>query len=509
MANKNRFFNKRNLFLIFIFFSFSLFLLVNVKADDNTYIENTIPIEINSVDSSLELNKNGNIRSTDVSIDSLDYEIVGKSTLLTKTSLSNNGKITVNVRLKYYFDNVLIGLERFSLAPQSKPQINKNFKIKQGTAYYLRVVVDIDAYDTKPYNNDASRYVSNCNKENILIVSDNDAEEIAHKFNQEHSYQLFSHILTTNGYCVKEWTENEQGVPGLDYLKKFALVIWSTSNYKNPLSEQDLSVLESYNGPIIFEGSNILFEDGTDNSKISNLIHADFNKKITLNDNTLLILRDHNILRNVDKIEINKEPSPYPQTLISLGQAVAEWPNDDGDAIVVYNLYPRRRSLYFAITANSFLLDSNPKYEEQAFVNTQRFILNSVKWLLMQNIEYTSKSELSDLSIEKITPVSCKIGSYRNSQKGTYYNVKISNIGKIKSQFTKLYVQYNTKVPYYLSYEYFYQVPQLKPDKSIIIRTSCISKKPQVGDYLLFLVDPLNDIPEIYEYNNKDSIDEF
>ena len=112
-----------------------------------------------------------------------------------------------------------------------------------------------------------------------------------------------------------------------------------------------------------------------ENEDLKRMLHAQFRNDLKLNNNALLILKEHKILDNITKIEIDYTMSPYPDALTVLdGYGIADW-EDNGTAIIAYN-DSKKKMLYFAFGINS--VNDNAR---------EKLILNSVGWLLEDELE--------------------------------------------------------------------------------------------------------------------------
>src|SRR3989344_2944100 len=331
------------------------------KLKERNYINNKKTINVNVASS-----------KADVLIKNLKYNY-GKNKIFIDVNLSNVGGENAKGILQYYFDDNLTDSINFSLDFNSDIKFKKEFGITNGN-HVLKIIAELDnrENDFNFSNNILSEELYVCYKENILVIVDDDSGEFVGNISEKNE---FTSMLEKNGYCIEEWKESEKSVPDTGYLNKFDLLIWSTGNYWGGVMNQtDLDLLKGYTGNILFEGSDILF-DNRENEDLKRMLHAQFRNDLKLNNNALLILKEHKILDNITKIEIDYTMSPYPDALTVLdGYGIADW-EDNGTAIIAYN-DSKKKMLYFAFGINS--VNDNAR---------EKLILNSVGWLLEDELE--------------------------------------------------------------------------------------------------------------------------
>jgi PKD repeat protein len=219
-------------------------------------------------------------------------------------------------------------------------------------------------------NNNITSILYVCSKSRVLIVDDSDTED--YSTDEPSSADDIETVLKNNGYCTIVWNESEKGVPSIQYLNQFDVVVWSAGDYWNTvINESDVVLLEQYNGGIIFEGSDIAF-DHVNDSFIQNYLHSQLDRDIILDNETEIILGEHEILANISipNISLNKSLCPYPDSLTPTdGLSVANW-SDGGSAIIVYDDSDSRMVYY------GFSVDSITDAETM-----EKLVLNSVEWV--------------------------------------------------------------------------------------------------------------------------------
>ncbi|MAG47183.1 hypothetical protein CL617_01135 [archaeon] len=326
--------------------------------------------EINYINNRETINVNVASSKADILIKDFEYSTNG-NTLSTKVNLSNIGGSIVSGVLEYYLDDELEYSVGFNLLENSNVELDREFSITNGF-HVLEIIAELeDRTDDFDFDNNILTeefYV--CSKEDILVVVDDDSGEIIGN-NTENE---FVSILEKDGFCMEEWKESENGVPSLNYLDSFDLIIWGAGNYwSGVINESDLDLLKNYSGLILFEGADILF-DNNENEDLKEILHSEFNKDIKLLNGTSLNLNSHEILNNINVMDIGYEFVTYPDSVNVLnGFSVAEW-EDGGSAIVVYNDTETGESMvYFSFDINSVNEDSR-----------ENLVLNSVNWLLQE-----------------------------------------------------------------------------------------------------------------------------
>ncbi len=236
----------------------------------------------------------------------------------------------------------------------------------------LTVVIDSQNQIMESNENDNAlvKKLYFCTKENILIVNDNDAE--AYVDVNASSADAFENALKEASYCVQRWDQNVQGIPSLNELNAFPLVVWSAGDYWNQaLDENDFAVLQQYTGNVWIEGNDIGFDHADDNA-FTAFMQADFNRDILPMGMVRLNLPQFSIYGDVPFVDLNLSNSSFPDAFTPLQNSVsfADW-NANQSALCANDNSASRKII------SGFSVDSIQNPSER-----QKFVSNTTKWLL-------------------------------------------------------------------------------------------------------------------------------
>lgn len=213
----------------------------------------------------------------------------------------------------------------------------------QKEAGIFDVLVRVNPYgeiiESNYSNNNISSTLYVCSKYRVLIVDDSDTQDYSTK--EPSSADEFESVLRNNGYCIAVWNESQMGVPSVEYLNQFDVIIWSAGDYWNTVvNESDIALLEQYSGGIVFEGSDIAFDHEND-TFMQTYLHSELDRDLILGNDADLVLGEHEILANVSAININRSLCPYPDSLNVIdGVSIANW-SDGGSAIISTRMLSR------------------------------------------------------------------------------------------------------------------------------------------------------------------------
>lgn len=300
-------------------------------------------------------------------------EPLAGETLQIDANIVNVGGTTANVDVVFFVDENMVGTQSV-LVPFGGNAIASTFWTAELGVYELRIVANPLELDSNSLNNEFVGKLFVCSGPSVLVVSDDDAE--SYSGSNPNSSQAFEEILEGNGYCFVVWKESEKGVPSIDYLNQFDALIWSAGDYWNTvLDENDMELLEGFSGNVLFEGSDMGF-DNTDSGFLEKKLFASFDKDLVLEEsNSSLILNNHRLLNGITSIALDIALSPFPDSIIPVnGESIANWSNAES-AIIVSNVFGSKTAFIgFSVDA---IIDS---------VARERLILNLVEWLTEENL---------------------------------------------------------------------------------------------------------------------------
>ncbi len=206
------------LILFLVQFSYPLILTKSfVVSEPITEVSQKISPELVSLTESFPL------KTTKVLIQAENENALNEIALLTE---SLGGTKAENVLIEIFFDGIKIHDENINVNSNETKSIIA--ETNQNTGIHL-IEVKINSSQTvieSDYTNNNLIYEAYlCSKSNILIINDNDAENYA--TDNPESINAFEEALKANLYCFEVWNEKTQGVPTIEYLTKFNLLIWS------------------------------------------------------------------------------------------------------------------------------------------------------------------------------------------------------------------------------------------------------------------------------------------
>ena len=305
----------------------------------------------------------------DLTINSISAETEDK--ILISAEIQNKGGSTArNALTEIFVDGTKIQEKTNSFNPNQTITVNALTDKNIGLHEIQVKINDSNMVSEDDYsNNSLTKELYVCNKNNILIINDNNTENFSS--DNPDSTKSITSILKENNYCFKEWNEKIQGTPEISFLNSFNLIFWSTGNYWNTvINENDTQLLEQFEGNIIFEGADIAF-DHAGETFLEEKLHAVFDKDLILKT-TNLNLNEHRILSGINEILLDENYSPYPDSLIPVNAfSVALWPEAETAVLASDS----NNSVYFGFSLNA-VSDSSTK---------EKLVLNSVDWIEESN----------------------------------------------------------------------------------------------------------------------------
>ncbi|MBI5389525.1 S8 family serine peptidase [Candidatus Woesearchaeota archaeon] len=204
----------------------------------------------------------------------------------------------------------------------------------------------------------------------VLVVS----EEVSGNNTQRYTLALGAQ------YCMSLWDPFIAGIPNLEYLRRFDVVVWSSENYFTPkVDDASAALLEEYvaagKSRLLVEGADIALRHVQD-TFMQNVVHAKLSMDLFFLNDTSIAPDYHPLFKQIPiPLPYASAQSPYPDAIIpvSNGSSIAWWGNTNFSAGVVYEgfLYGRDTKTAFF----PFLLSALGAQE-------QTVIKNSVAWLL-------------------------------------------------------------------------------------------------------------------------------
>ena len=353
-----------------------------------------IKVELNSDLSIIEPNHLNNIRIEKVRVATIESDLtpaalsfdVGDTIVNITVQIENIGGIDAdNVLIEFWIDSDLSSTKNADIGYGQTRNVSVDWQKENGV---FDVLIKVNPYhniiESNCSNNDIDSILYVCSKSHVLIVDDSDTED--YSTDVPSSADDFETVLKNNGYCAVVWNESEKGVPGIEYLNQFDVVIWSAGDYWNTaINDSDIALLEQYNGGIIFEGSDIAF-DHVNDSFMQNHLHSELDMDMILDNETEMILERHEILAGISSISLNRSMCPYPDSLTPTdGLSVANW-NAAGSAMIVYE------DLGSKVVYYGFSVDGITDAETM-----EKLVLNSVGWLIPPAAAITTCEELQDM----------------------------------------------------------------------------------------------------------------
>ncbi|MCX9012678.1 MAG: S8 family serine peptidase [Candidatus Methanoperedens sp.] len=336
-----------------------------------------LKVELNSNFNVTERNYLNNLRMENVSVATIEADLIPKSlsfdirntTVNISARVQNiGGSYAGNTIVEFWVDSNLT-VTNISVGYNQTANASVNWSKRNGAFDVLVKVNPSRAILESNYsNNNISERLYVCNKSNVLIVDDNDASDYSTDY--PGSADDFDDILKNNGYCTDIWSEAEKGIPSIGYLNSFDTIVWSAGDYWNTvINESDAALLQQYKGKIIFEGSDIGF-DHTNDTFMQNYLHSQLERDLILSNQTGMVLKNHEIFKNISSISINSSLCPYPDSLMPTnGTSIANWSNANS-SIIVYN-DSVSRVVYYAFSIDG-ITDAQTK---------EILVLNSMEWV--------------------------------------------------------------------------------------------------------------------------------
>ncbi|HDN64911.1 MAG TPA: hypothetical protein ENF23_01220 [Methanosarcinales archaeon] len=372
---------------------------VDVSSNDCTNLAPTLAlesgihelkVELNSDCSVVEQNYLNNIETVNVRVATLAPDLIpvavssdiGDAIVDISAQVENVGGNDVNdLVVEFRIDDNLLGRETVNLGCGQTRNVSMEWQKEEGLFDLLIMLNPVrEIVESNYSNNNISQTLYVCSKSGILIIDDCDTED--YSTDEPCSADEFETVLLKNGYCTVVWNETEKGIPTIENLNRFDIVIWSAGDYWNTvLNESDAAILEQYNGGIVFEGSD-LTSDHPDDPFLQNHLHACLNRDMILDNEAEIIPGTHEILSGIPDIHLNRSRCPYPDSLTPIdGIGVANW-QDGGSAIIIYD-GTGPRTVYYGFSIDSI---TNPETMEG-------LVVNSVKWVQDQA---SMKGDLND-----------------------------------------------------------------------------------------------------------------
>ncbi len=353
-----------------------------------------IKVELNSDLSIIEPDHLDNVRIEEVRVATIKSDLtpaalsfnIGATIVNITVRIENiGGSDADNALIEFWIGSDLFSTENVDIRYGQTRNVSVEWQKENGV---FDVLIKVNLYhnttESNYSNNNIDSILYVCSKSHVLIVDDSDTED--YSTDEPRSAGDFETVLKSNGYCTVVWNESEKGVPGIEYLNQFDVVIWSAGDYWNTaINDSDIALLEQYNGGIIFEGSDIAF-DHVNDSFMQNHLHSELDVDMILDNETEMILEKHEILAGISSISLNKSMCPYPDSLTPTdGLSVANW-NAAGSAMIVYEDSGSRVVYY------GFSVDGITDAETM-----EKLVLNSVGWLMPPAAAITTCEELQDM----------------------------------------------------------------------------------------------------------------
>ncbi len=298
----------------------------------------------------------------DVSIYSVTHLNLSASNSQVQAILTNYGGSDASAEVSLYVNSIKNGTARVKVMASAGTAIAFNFTVAPGPYTF-----SVNATVAGNYNPDPIGYSEKstaCTGNDGLVVSDD-----ANSIGTSSSADEFARLLTAQGYCVSRWSTAKQGSVSYFELNKHDFVVWSAGqNWNRTFSVQNPYDLQVYKRPVLFEGSNLLFDNGN-NPAFTELAQANFSSSTALSNDTPVLPSNHSILANISSLVINASLNEFSDEATAFATPVAFWP--DGAAAITASNSPRP-VVYFAF--------SLPAVEGEQARN--QLLSNSVAWLL-------------------------------------------------------------------------------------------------------------------------------
>jgi thermitase len=225
-------------------------------------------------------------------------------------------------------------------------------------------------------NNWASKIVEAQEIERILIVSDNDGEYSR----SITSADDFASALSNHGYEFNIWNESIQGMPSLDVLSNFRLVIWTCSGFwdwaVDPADALTLTQFLNNGGSILLEGDDIAFDHRSDNF-MSQVAHAEYRADSNRADGLTVTYPSHPICESLPstfewEIEPGWEDGTAP---INGGEEILRYIDTQYSAAITSGEGGSGSTVYICFPIGCLGTEIR-----------EEIVISSVKWLLGSNI---------------------------------------------------------------------------------------------------------------------------
>jgi len=378
------------------------------------------------------------------------FEVNDATAIISADIENNGGSNTENVLIEFWVNGEIIETDNLNINYGETQTAFAEWEISAGIhTIEIKVNPYQDNTESDYSNNNKISQLYICGKTTpILIIEDSDTE--SYSTEQPSSIPTFRTVLENNGYCVDIWDESEKGTPSIDYVNQFDLVIWSAGDYwGNTINDSDKELISQYNGNIMFEGSDIAFDHYND-TFLQDYLYSDFDRDLILENDTEIIISNHEIFENISALFINNSLSPYPDSVLAYnGESIANW-SIANTAIVAYN-DSDKKMLYFTFSVDAVINDDIK----------ERLIINAIEWLEKDGyITYYIKL-LDDWNL-----VSVPLIQDNNSIESVFSSIE----GKYDSLFTynsteNKWKSYSTSKPSFLN-----TLKEIKPEKGYWIK---------------------------------------
>ncbi|MFH1664396.1 MAG: S8 family serine peptidase, partial [archaeon] len=237
------------------------------EVTETNYLNNTLSEQINFIPFSADLTVKS-VSSSNASNTVINAEIQ-----------NIGGSKAENALIQVFYNGTKVSEKTITVNSRETKTVTATTSKKNGVNLIeVKVNPEQTVLEADYSNNSLSKENYICSKSNILVVNDNDSEN--YSTDNPSSVSAIEEILKNNGYCFEVWSEKEKGVPLLEHLNEFEIVIWSAGNYWNTvIDENDMQLLQEFNGNIIFEGADIGF-DHANELFLQEKLHASLDKDL-------------------------------------------------------------------------------------------------------------------------------------------------------------------------------------------------------------------------------------
>lgn len=304
-------------------------------------------------------------------------------TLTIKAYIANFGgtKLT-NIPVRFSIDGTTSTLT-LSLNPRQIGMMQQTLSTSKRN---VPVTITVDPANIFTEDDESDNVLSKtlyfCTRQKVLVVNDDDAE-IYWASDEDFdgnisdlnasSAPLFDHLLKENGYCSTIWNESKQGVPDLNVLAQYPLVVWSTGDYWSlVIDANDESVIRKYSGSLLFEGNDIAFDHRDDNLSYD-ILRVDMNHDVFSLSNAEQITLNSAIFPTLPLLDINFYYSSFADAVLPINNSFSagEW-SDATSALTLYSA-PGTRTSFMGFSFDSI----NSSSDQNAF------LVRLTEWLLL------------------------------------------------------------------------------------------------------------------------------